>query len=185
MSDSVGLVRADELCGLLAEPDRLTAFAAVVLGAKAAGEVVERTGASPRQVQAALRRLIQGGLIDEEDGGLVARSGEFRDAVRESEAARPPEAPPDPDRARAAVLRAFVKDGRLVSIPAVRSKRRVILEQLATMFEPGVRYPEREVDALLRAWHDDYASLRRYLIDECLLAREAGVYWRTGGPVEV
>jgi hypothetical protein len=61
----------------------------------------------------------------------------------------------------------------------------VILEHMVTAFEPGMKYPEREVDAVLRAWHPDYVSLRRYLIDEGLMAREDGVYWRTGGPVEL
>ena len=53
------------------------------------------------------------------------------------------------------------------------------------VFEPGVRYPERAVDAVLRAWYDDYVTLRRYLIDEDLMARENGLYWRTGGYVDV
>jgi len=44
-----------------------------------------------------------------------------------------------------------------------------------------VRYPERQVNAMLRAWYPDYAALRRYLVDEHLLAREAGEYWRAGG----
>ena len=51
--------------------------------------------------------------------------------------------------------------------------------------EPGVRYPEREVNALLAVWHPDVAALRRYLVDEGLLTREAGVYWRSGGWVDV
>jgi hypothetical protein len=76
-----------------------------------------------------------------------------------------------------------VVDGRLVSIPAARGKRRVILEHIVAAFEPGVRYPEREVDAILRAWHPDHAALRRYLVDELLLSRDAGIYWRIGGPV--
>ncbi len=70
-------------------------------------------------------------------------------------------------------------------MPAVRGKRLVVLEHIAACFEPGVKYPERAVDAILRAWHDDYAALRRYLVDEQLLAREHGAYWRTGGYVEV
>ncbi|MEV0203527.1 DUF2087 domain-containing protein [Nonomuraea sp. NPDC050691] len=37
----------------------------------------------------------------------------------------------------------------------------------------------------LRAFHDDYAALRRYLVDEGLLSREDNVYWRSGGPVDV
>ena len=66
-----------------------------------------------------------------------------------------------------------------------RAKRRIVLEHIAAGFEPGVRYPERTVDAILRAWHPDHASLRRYLVDEELLEREQGVYWRVGGPVDV
>jgi hypothetical protein len=38
---------------------------------------------------------------------------------------------------------------------------------------------------MLRAWYDDHAALRRYLVDENLLSREGGVYWRTGGYVDV
>ena len=77
------------------------------------------------------------------------------------------------------------RDGRLTSIPAQYTKRRVVLEHLVRVFEPGVRYPEREVNALLAVWHPDVAALRRYLVDEGLLSRAAGVYWRTGGYVDV
>ena len=49
----------------------------------------------------------------------------------------------------------------------------------------ALRYPEREVNALLAVWHPDTAALRRYLVDEGLLSRDAGVYWRSGGTVEV
>jgi hypothetical protein len=34
---------------------------------------------------------------------------------------------------------------------------------------------------MLRAWHDDHAALRRYLVEEGLLGRANGEYWRTGG----
>ncbi len=78
-----------------------------------------------------------------------------------------------------------MRDGRLTSIPAHRAKRLVVLDHLVRVFEPGVRYPEREVNALLAVWHPDTAALRRYLVDEGLLSRDAGVYWRSGGTVEV
>jgi hypothetical protein len=68
-------------------------------------------------------------------------------------------------------------------MPAAHGKRMVVLEHIAAAFEPGVRYPEREVNAVLRAWFDDYAALRRYLVDSDLLSRADGTYWRTGGPV--
>ena len=86
----------------------------------------------------------------------------------------------EPDR----VLRNFLRDGQLVTIPAKQSKRRIVLDHIARLFEPGVRYDEREVNAVLRAFHPDYAALRRYLVDEHFLDREHGVYWRIGGTVD-
>jgi hypothetical protein len=170
---------------LLAEPTRLRVYAAVVLGADVPSSVADRTGLPARTVVAAIRRLQQGGLLTIVDGRLVAEVDAFKDSVREF-APPPAEAEPlDPDRQKAAVLRAFMAEGRLVQIPATRGKRLVVLEHLAACFEPGLKYPEKAVDAILRAWHPDYASLRRYLIDEGMLARENAIYWRTGGPVEV
>ncbi len=172
----------DALVALLAEPDRMKVFAAVVLGATTLAEVAERTGVAQRTAAAAVRRLTDGGLLGTEDDRLVAGMDLFKQVVKGNGRERAAE-PLDPDRGRAAILRAFIVDGRLVSIPAPQGRRRVILEHLATAFEPGVRYPEREVDAILRSWHPDHAALRRYLVDEGFMAREGGVYWRIGGPV--
>jgi hypothetical protein len=175
----------ESLCGLLAEEDRLRAFAAVVLGAATPGEVALATGASGRDVVRALRRLVDGGLVTVADGRYSARTEAFKDAYRSAAPVAESEEPLDPDQQRAAILRTFLRDGRLVQMPMARAKRRVVLEHIAAAFEPGVRYPERAVDAILRGWYDDYVSVRRYLIDECLLAREHNVYWRTGGYVDV
>jgi hypothetical protein len=170
------------LVGLLAEPTRMRVFAAVVLGATTPAEVAEQTKLTSREVAGALRRLFDGGLVGGTINALVPRLDAFKDAARQR-ATTPVAEPLDADRARAAVLRTFIVDGRLVSIPAARGKRRIVLEHIVAAFEPGVRYPEREVNAILRAWHADHAALRRYLVDEELLARNAGVYWRIGGPV--
>jgi hypothetical protein len=77
-----------------------------------------------------------------------------------------------------------MKDGRITTMPAKRSKRLVLLDHVAGRFEVGVRYPELEVNSKLRAVFDDYVALRRYLIDEGFLARANGEYWRIGGTVE-
>lgn len=81
-------------------------------------------------------------------------------------------------------LRPFLQYGRIVTMPAKRAKRLLLLDWVAQEFEPGRRYREAEVDAILKGLHDDHAALRRYLIDEQLMTREAGVYWRTGGTVD-
>jgi hypothetical protein len=178
-------VLPEVLCGLLAEEDRLRAFAAVLLGAGSPSEVALATGQSGRDVVRALHRLVDGGLVAVDSGRYVARAEAFKDAVRAVAPPTEPDEPLDPDRERDVVLRTFLRDGRLLQVPATRGKRRIVLEHIAASFEPGVRYPERAVDAILRAWHDDYVSVRRYLVDEDLLAREHNIYWRTGGYVDV
>ena len=118
------------------------------------------------------------------DGVLIARPELFAEAAKAHAEVRQSDEPLDPDAARASVLRVFIVDGRLTSIPAARNKRRIVLEHVARSFVPGVRYPERDVNAILRAWYPDHAALRRYLVDEDLLARDGGVYWRIGGPTD-
>jgi hypothetical protein len=82
-------------------------------------------------------------------------------------------------------LRPFVAGGRIVAMPAKRARRLLLLDCVAQEFEPGRQYREAEVDEILKEVYDDHASLRRHLIDEGMLSRESGMYWRTGGTVDV
>jgi hypothetical protein len=77
------------------------------------------------------------------------------------------------------VIRAFVKDGRLVSIPAKPRKRELLLPYLLDHAFPEDRdYEEREVNQRLALLHRDVAALRRYLVDGGLMTRDAGIYRR-------
>jgi hypothetical protein len=78
------------------------------------------------------------------------------------------------------VLRAFVRDGRLASIPARQQKRDVILRWLLERSFPEIEgaWPERDVNMRLALVHRDVAALRRYLVDAGYLTREAGIYRR-------
>ncbi|HET9897454.1 MAG TPA: DUF2087 domain-containing protein [Streptosporangiaceae bacterium] len=84
-----------------------------------------------------------------------------------------------------AVLGAFIKDGRITTMPAKRLKRLALLDHVAGYFEVGVHYSELEVNAVLRGLFDDYVALRRYLVDEGFLDRSDGEYWRSGGTVDL
>ena len=84
--------------------------------------------------------------------------------------------PPKSDE-RARVVATFIKDGRLVSIPAQYKKRRYVMDELARSFEWGRLYDEKEVNAILKTFHDDVASLRREFIDQRIMMRENGRYW--------
>lgn len=83
----------------------------------------------------------------------------------------------DDPRYESRVLRAFIRDSRLVSIPARHRKRQVILRYLRDQcFIEDRPYPEAEVNQRLAIWHRDVAALRRYMIEAGLLTREAGIY---------
>ncbi len=78
------------------------------------------------------------------------------------------------------VLDTFLDGERLVRIPAKRKKRDVVLRWLQQEFEPGVEYPEAEVNRILHRHHLDCATLRRELFESGYLRRQGGggVYWR-------
>jgi hypothetical protein len=168
---------------LLADDDRRAVVAALVLGASTVAEVRRATGLPTRAVATALARLVDGELVVRGDGGSHVLLGEaFRRAAIASAPARPePDPTGDVPEDEARVLRTFFRGGRLTSIPTQQAKLLIVLDRLAQELEPGHRYPEREVNRILRGFHDDVAALRRHLVDQELLSREAGVYWRSGG----
>lgn len=169
----------------LASPARLRVVAALVLGERTRLAIAARAELEPDQATAALTRLLRAGVIAVDGAGFVLLESVFAAAARAEAPPPPADGFADLDGALARVLRAYLVDGRLKSIPAAGKKRRAVLEYLVCAFEPGQRYSEVQVNAILRAWHDDVAALRRYLVDEALLARDDGQYWRIGGWVDV
>ncbi|WP_066943079.1 DUF2087 domain-containing protein [Microtetraspora fusca] len=78
-------------------------------------------------------------------------------------------------------LRPFVRDGRLITLPARQNRRRAVLDHVAARcFDPAAEYDERAVNEKLREWCEggevDHVAVRRYLIDMGILVRGNGVY---------
>jgi hypothetical protein len=173
------------IVGLLAEPVRLRVVAALALGATTVAEIVALSGLADDEVSTAVLRLIRGGLVRADSGRFELETSAFSAAARAEAPKRPSPTFGTDDPATTKVLRAFIVDGALTAIPAAGRKRTIVLEYLVAAFEPGVHYSEPQVNAILRSWHDDVAALRRYLVEEGLLSREQGEYWRSGGWVDV
>ncbi len=74
----------------------------------------------------------------------------------------------------------FDARGKLISLPAARRKREIVLRRLVEEFGPDRAYSEKEVNEALRRFHDDVASIRRELITWKLMVRRNGVYKRVG-----
>lgn len=80
------------------------------------------------------------------------------------------------ERLRRSVTSAFFKDGKLVAIPAKHNKRLVVLEKLLRDFADKETYHEREVNEIIRNYHDDAATIRREFILNRYMTRAGGYY---------
>jgi RimJ/RimL family protein N-acetyltransferase len=167
------------------DPLRLAVLGSAASGPVSVAEVSDRLGVEPREVAEAIGNLRAVGLLDDAASlDVDALRGVAKDLPREHEdLGLPVEGPWTPDEA--AVLGRFFDGARLVQIPQTASKRRLVLEKLALAFEPGRRYPERDVNFMIQLVHPDYAAIRRYMVEEGFLDRADGAYWRTGGRYDV
>lgn len=79
-------------------------------------------------------------------------------------------------------IRAFIRDRRLVSIPA-REKRRLVVYRYVrdTVLTEDREYEERELNMRLALVHPDVATIRRGMVDAGLVTREGGRYRRASG----
>lgn len=77
------------------------------------------------------------------------------------------------------VLKEYTRSGKLIQVPSKQKKWLVLLRWLATRFEPDTHYTEKQVNAILTQVHEDYATIRRDLVDYGFLRRErgGGDYW--------
>jgi hypothetical protein len=178
----------EELLRALADPDRLAIAGALAKGPRTAQDLAGALGLTPSAARRHAAKLAAVGVvaIDADRRTYHLRPETLRQAaLRVGPAREPGLALGAIDEEEETVLRHYFVGGRLRELPAKHTKRMIVLTRLALDFEPGVRYREAEVNAQLKRYHVDYASLRRALVDEGLLSRAAGSYWRSGGPVEV
>jgi hypothetical protein len=179
-----------ELLRLLLDPDRLAVAGALASRQMTTKEVVDATGRNQRVVLTAIGDLRAAGLVAVDGEHYAIDVVALRDAAR---AAADLDVPMDPiigygmTEDEQAILRRFFAGRTIIEIPANRAKRQVLLQRLALDFDIGRRYTEREVNEILFAFHPDWSTLRRYLVDEGFLDREhvddQNWYWRAGGRV--
>jgi hypothetical protein len=168
---------------LALDPERLAVLGHAAVGPVDVALLAKMLGVPQRRILYAVGRLRDAGLLTSD---LLLDREILRDTARalptiETASVELTEGPWSVDEA--SVMARFFQGSRLTQIPAHRSKRLLVLERLSQEFEPGLRYPERQVDLILQLFHPDHATLRRYLVDEGYLTRADGVYWRTGGRV--
>lgn len=150
----------------LAEPTRLRAFAAVVLGAGTLADVAAASGLKVKDAGTAIVKLREAGLVE----GDPARPADLKPLAATLTDAMPADG-----------LAPFIRGDKLISLPVAHERRRKILEHVAAhAFTARTYYDETEVNELLKTWCDggevDHVTLRRYLVDFGLLERGGGMY---------
>jgi hypothetical protein len=173
-------VLADEtrlkIVGLLASEPRTGAQLAATLAVK------------PAALAHHVDKLVEAGLISSRAEGQIRRYSLRLDGLRATAKrllameAAPLPLPDDLDAYDRKVLKDFLtRDGALKEIPMQERKLLAVLRHIVEPFEPGHAYSEKQVNEMLRRFHEDTASLRRYLVDHGLMQREATgrQYWRS------
>lgn len=183
----------------LADESRLTLLRLLNTGEYTVGGLAERVGLSEPTVSHHLSRMRKVGLLTLRMAGNQRFYRVNKDALErfKRQIAEIEHFPPEPeaivsnnnwidalgwDGEDQQVLRSYTVNGCLTRLPTKRRKLMVILRWLATLFEPGRMYSEKEVNAIIRRVYEaDYVSLRRDLIDAGYLRRErgGGKYWLT------
>lgn len=179
-----------DLLRMLLDTDRLAVAGALAARPMTIDEVVDASGRDRRTVLTAVGDLRGAGLVGVDGDRYAIDVDAMRLAAKD---AAEVDVPMDPaigfgmtDDERQILSRMFA--GRtLIEVPANRAKRQVLLQRLALEFDVGRHYTEREVNDILFAFHPDWSTLRRYLVDEGFLDRahvdDENRYWRSGGRV--
>jgi hypothetical protein len=170
------LVSPLDVLAALADGERLEVLATVARSrtGMTIARLTDSVGLAPRKVQAAVGRLWQAGLLVREGDLVRARLDTIAsaaEALRGEPSADIVDLPPG--------LAKFFSRGRLLTVPTNGVARLALLEYLAGRFPADRSVTEADVNLELSRYHEDYAALRRYLVDAGLLDRDNyGTYWR-------
>lgn len=169
----------------LADPSRVAIVNSLLDRAQYVEELAERHALAPSTVSFHLKKLQQAGLVSgrkEQYYAVFQANEEVFDTTLREIVSVPPAGRELQDARmeeyRRKVLHGFFRNGRLEKLPAQHKKRLIVLEQFALRFEPARRYTEQEVTGLVTPLFDDYCTIRRLLVDEGLIRRDATGYWR-------
>jgi hypothetical protein len=167
----------------LASADRLRMIGVLVRGKATQTDIAEQLHLPLRDVFNHLAFLVHVGVVTEQDGfydldekavEAFAR-GQFEGKRLAFEATEE-----QPEDARK-VLKTFLNaDGTLKQLPPQGNKLLIVMNFIVDAFAFDTNYTEKEVNTILRRFHLDTAALRRYLVDNGLMARESDGtrYWR-------
>ena len=167
----------------MASAERLRIVGVLARGRGTQAEIAEQLHLPVRDVFNNLSYLVEVGVVNETNGVYDLDEKAIESFARgQFEGKRPSyevnqEQPEDIRK----VLKTFLNpDGSLKQIPPQGNKLIIVLNFIVDAFAYDTNYSEKEINTILRRFHVDTAALRRYLVDNGLMAREGDGtrYWR-------
>jgi hypothetical protein len=167
----------------MSSAERLRIIGVLVRGRATQAEIVEQLHLPIRDVFNHLAFLVHVGVISETDGFYELNEKAIESLARgQFEGKRPSyeASQEEPEDARKVLKNFLNADGSLKQIPPQGNKLLIVLNFIVDAFAFNTDYSEKEVNTILRRFHLDTAALRRYLVDNGLMARESdgSKYWR-------
>ena len=166
----------------MASAERLRIVGVLARGKATQAEIAGQLGMPVRDVFNHLSFLAEVGIIHDTDGVYDLDEKAIESFARgQFEGKRAAfEAKEKPEDVRKVLKNFLNADGSLKQIPPQGNKLLIILNFIVDAFAFDTNYTEKEVNTILRRFHLDTAALRRYLVDNGLMARESDGtrYWR-------
>ncbi|TCS93299.1 hypothetical protein EDD58_108127 [Hazenella coriacea] len=77
------------------------------------------------------------------------------------------------------IIKQYFSEGSLTKFPPKEKQRLVILREISKALQADYHYDERELNQILKSYYEDYALIRRYLIEYGFLDRkpDGSMYW--------
>lgn len=182
----IGAMKLEERVGVLkalADLSRAQVVNALLEKPHCVEELAERLHLAPSTISFHLRRLEEAHLVTKSKTQYYLiyhlRSDILQMRLRDFVSM-----PADHDSAehkrmrkhRQKVIATFFRGGELTALPKQWRKRRIVLEEFLTRFEPGGQYQEHEVNQRIQTLYPDYCTIRRLLVDEGYMTRQGQTY---------
>ena len=165
----------------LADPVRLQLVGLIAGGERCNAELAAELAVSPATVSHHLKVLRGAGLVRERRESPYVYVELDHEALRRAVMAvadKKSTSKLTARDARSKVLEAFFDGDRLLAIPAKRSKKEIVFEEILRRLPPpsGDSYTERQLSKLIERHHSDFCTIRRELIMGRYMTRERGRY---------
>lgn len=175
---------------VIADKTRLRILGLIATEERTGRELSAELDLSPATVSHHMRKLVDAGIViatPDAQSQRYSLNARFIDESRRTPLKERAESPSEigsDDQVRQRTINNFFEGERLKSIPSRRKARVIVLQHLLRRFDAERSYPEADVNQILGGAHEDFATLRRELVDYGFMTRERGIYQISRSPPE-